>query len=120
MAGCCVSAFWISILSSFSEEPFEIFTSNPPHLPYLITNLGLSWCLFGGFIILLTNNPLDYRIITFFIIITCLRDIVLILLGEILPWSLMGVKASKDMSELRDFALCESPICSRNLQNALH
>ena len=32
------------------------------------------------------------KLIFFFILITCLVDIVLILLGEILSWSLMGVK----------------------------
>ena len=34
----------------------------------------------------------------FFILITYLLDIVLILLGEILPWSLMGVKRLKEKS----------------------
>ena len=32
------------------------------------------------------------KLMVFFILITSLVDIVLILLGEILPWSLMGVK----------------------------
>ena len=43
----------------------------------------------------LENLVLDEFVITklifFFILITCLFDIVLILLGEILSWSLMGV-----------------------------
>ena len=36
-------------------------------------------------------------LIFFFILITCLLDIVLILLGEILSWSLMGVKGLKNL-----------------------
>ena len=32
------------------------------------------------------------QLIFFFILITCLLDIVLILLGEIMSWSLIGVK----------------------------
>ena len=36
------------------------------------------------------------KLIFFFILITCLFDVVLILLGEILYWSLMGVKGLKD------------------------
>ena len=44
----------------------------------------------------LENLVLDQLIIPvidiFFILITCLLDIVLILLGEILSWSLMGIK----------------------------
>ena len=35
------------------------------------------------------------KLIFFFILITCLLDIVLILYGEILSWSLMGVKGSR-------------------------
>ena len=35
------------------------------------------------------------KLIFFSILITCLLDIVLILYGEILSWSLMGVKGSR-------------------------
>ena len=35
---------------------------------------------------------MNFSMIIFFILITCLLDIVLILRGEILSWSLMGVK----------------------------
>ena len=47
----------------------------------------------------------------FFILNTCLLDIVLILQGEILSWSLMGVKGSKGLTVL---VVNTASICPNN------
>ena len=61
------------------------------------------FCLpFNYYYASLENLVLDQlsllQLTIFFILITYLLDIVLILLGEILPWSLMGVKRLKEKS----------------------
>ena len=70
-----------------SAQPFnsqDLISNSPYCLTYSSCDVDLE------------NLVLDRLIITYlifcFILITCLLDIVLILFGEILSWSLMGVK----------------------------
>ena len=52
--------------------------------------------LYDSYCVILENLVLDQLIIIFFaILIICQLDIVLMLKGEILSWSLMGVKGLK-------------------------
>ena len=43
------------------------------------------------------DQPIIHKLIFFFILITYLVDIEVIMLGEILSWSLMGVKGLKEI-----------------------
>ena len=68
----------------------DLISNSPNCLPYSSTDVSLE------------NLVLDQLVIPssifLFIHITCLDDIVLILLGEITSWSLMGVKGLKTVN----------------------
>ena len=71
------------------------------------------YCLpYGSCDVSLENLVLDQLIIPFlrlsFILITCLLDIVLTLLGEILSWSLVGVKGLICREKFSIFHSCDS------------
>ena len=59
-------------------------SSSPYYLPYSSFNVS--------FKNLVLDQSIIPQLIFFFILITCLVDIVLTMQGEILSWSLMGVK----------------------------
>ena len=62
----------------------DLISNSPYYLPYNSCGVSLENLVLHQLII-------PY-LIFFFFLITCLLDIVLILKGEILSWSLMGVK----------------------------
>ena len=74
-------------LRETNHKPFnsqDLFNNAPYSLPYSFCDVRLENLVLDQLII-----PL---LIFFYILITCLLDIELILEGEILSWSLMGVK----------------------------
>ena len=100
---------WLLIekfLIKYQKSKTKVNTLTPSTLSLLRSSKKFSflsvirflWCYFGEVDIASTNNPL---LIFFFILITCLFDIVMILWGEILSWSFMGVKGSINQGELK-------------------
>ena len=67
----------------------DLYSNSPYCLPYNSCDIGWENLVLDQLII-----P---RLIFVFILITCLHDIVSILQGEILSWSLMGVKGLKKL-----------------------
>ena len=70
-----------------SVKPFnlqDLMSSSPYCLPYSSFNVS--------FENLVLDQSIIPQLLFFFILITCLVDIVLTIQGEILSWSLMGVK----------------------------
>ena len=74
-------------LRETNHKPFnsqDLISNSPYCLPYSFCDVSLENLVLDQLII-----PL---LIFFYILVTCLLDIELILEGEILSWSLMGVK----------------------------
>ena len=72
-------------MRSHSDTVINPLTSNSPYYqPNNSYNVSLEN--------LVLDQPIIPKLIFFPILITCLVDIVLILYGEILSWSLMGIK----------------------------
>ena len=72
-------------MRSHSDTVINPLTSNSPYCqPNNSYNVSLEN--------LVLDQPIIPKLIFSPILITCLVDIVLILLGEILSWSLMGIK----------------------------
>ena len=71
-------------------NPKDLISNSPKCLPYSSTDVSLENLVLDQLVI--------HSLIFLFIHITCLHDIVLMLLEEITSWSLMGVKGLKTVN----------------------
>ena len=114
----------LTVKSLSSWWPFPLFTWPKPFNSQDFISDSPYCLLYNLFDVSLENLELDQpiipKLIFFYILITYLVDIVLILWGEILSWSLMGVKGLKHWTICHIFFIVLRLLCNSDWAIEFH